>query len=66
MIVLYHNMALNLVILGWFGKGNLEDFDHSRTCQASDKMFQTQVTVVEHLLITTDTIVVITSILTNV
>jgi hypothetical protein len=40
-------VTLNEEILGRFGKVNLGDFDRSRMCQTSDKIFQTLATVFE-------------------
>jgi len=65
MILLYHNVTVNEDILGRFGKVNLEEFDHSRTCQRSDKIFQTQATVCEQSLMKTGIIAIINSVHTN-
>jgi hypothetical protein len=64
MILLYNNVTVNEEILGRFGKVNLEDFDRSRMCQTSDKIFQMQVTVFEQTLMKT-VIIIINPVHTN-
>ena len=61
----YHNVTVNEDILGRFEKVNLDDFDRSRTCHTSNKIFQKQVTVFERPLMKTGIIIVINSVHTK-
>jgi hypothetical protein len=59
------NLAQPLVNLTLDGKLNLEDFDPSRTCQRSDKIFEPQATVCGQPLMKTGIIAIINSVHTN-